>query len=310
MRKLLRILILSFLCTAAVLGVVKLSWILDARNKAEILSTQRQTGHFNIYTDMDQSQMDFYVMFLEDFYSYFEDNYFKLNSQKPLEVYLFKNEQTYRPYVQSLYKDYTPYGFYTGFRTNRIVVNGDSGLGTVTHELVHYFIDVGFKTEPPKWVDEGIATFFEKFIGHFEENGELSISFGYFSNWRFPITKKAIEGINLSDLINSPDPEQCCLRSFSLFLHKKNLFSDCIGQWQKATDQEQWISILEQVYGAPIAQIEIEWKTWVKEQPIDGDVELVASAFVLPYQQWQHWWAENQNKLYWSEHEKIYRVRK
>lgn len=310
MKKLLRIAILSALCTAAVLAVIKISWILDGKNKAKVLNNQWQTAHFSIYTDMDQSEADFYVMFLEDFCSYFEDHYFEINRQNPLDVYLFRNEQTYRPYVQSLYKDYTPYGFYTGLRTNRIVVNGDSGLGTLTHELVHYFIDVGFETDPPKWIDEGIATFFEKFIGHFDENGNLSISFGYFSNWRFPITKKAIEGIDLYDLINSPDPEQCSLRSFSLFLHKKNLFKDCIEQWQKATQQGQWISIVEEAYGLPLNQIESEWKSWIKDQPIDGDVELVSSAFVLPYQQWQQWWSANQNRLYWSEQEQIYRVRK
>ena len=117
---------------------------------------------------------------------------------------------------------YTKYGFYSGLKNNIIVVNRASGLGTATHELVHYFIDVGFPEHPPVWIDEGIATFFEKFIGHFDDSGKLNISFGYFSNWRFPITKKKINKLSLKQIINSKDMSQCAARSFMLFLHKKS----------------------------------------------------------------------------------------
>lgn len=304
-----RTIILSIVCTAIVLGVIKMSWLLDARNKSKVLDKHWQTDHFDIHTDMDDSEADEYVLFFEGFRSYFEENFFSVESKKPLEVYLFKDEDSYRPYVQALYGNYTPYGFYTGLRENRIVINGDSGLGTITHEMVHYFIDVGFETEPPKWVDEGIATFFEKFMGHFDENGKLHISFGYFSNWRFPIAKGMANTIDLSDFIASTDPEQCCLRSFSLFLHKKGLFTKCVKEWKEATQKGDWINIVEDAYGLTLDQIELQWKSWIESQPIDGDVELVESAFVLQDWQWQQWLKANQDTIYWSEQEGIYRVR-
>ena len=54
---------------------------------------------------------------------------------------------------------------------------------------------------------------------------------------------------------------------------------------------------------------EREWKDWIDSQPIDEDVMLVSEAFVLAEDEWQRWWAENQNRLYWSEQEQIYKVR-
>ena len=48
----------------------------------------------------------------------------------------------------------------------------------------------------------------------------------------------------------------------------------------------------------------------MEQQPIDDDVLLVPAAFVLRKSDWEKWWADNQDRLYWSEDEQIYRVKK
>lgn len=299
-----RLLVLSGLLLAAI-GLV----VYDRMPKPapDVLSNQRQTEHFNIHTDLDSFWLDYYDQVFEGFFKYFEENYFKIPQKRPLTVYLFKNEHSYKPCVQKLVRFYTPYGFYMGSKRNIIVVNRDSGLGTATHELVHYFIDAGFSKKPPKWIDEGIATFFEKFIGHID-HGRLDISFGYFSDWRFPITKAAIDKLSLEKIINSPDPDQCAVRSLMLFLHKKKLFTNCVRKWQTGLTDATGVKILEEVYGRSLAQIEEDWKAWVRSQPIDGNVKFVPMAFVLPQQEWQMWLSINKHKLYWNEEEKIYKV--
>jgi len=197
-----------------------------------------------------------------------------------------------------------------GPQENIIAVNRYSGLGTATHELVHHFIAMSFARRPAKWVDEGIATFFEKFIGHLDNEGKLTISFGYFSNWRFPITKRIVNELNLREMIGAKEPDQCAARSLMLFLHKKGLFKNFVRQISAVKDDRDGSATLQKVCGKPIAEIERQWKDWIKSQPIDEDVLLVSSAFVLKENEWQVWWRANKDKLYWSEQEQIYRVEK
>jgi hypothetical protein len=276
----------------------------------DVLSNQRITNHFHIYTNLDSNSLDYYERFFEGFVDCFEKHYFNIRQDRPLIIYLFKDESSYKPYAETVGGSYTKYGFYLGLKKNIIVVNRASGLGTATHELVHYFIDVGFPRRPPAWIDEGIAAFFEKFIGHIDDNGELNISFGYFSNWRFPITKKTIDKLSLRRIITSKDPDQCAARSFMLFLHKKGLFANCVKKWRIAKKDPTGVKVLEKTYAKSIAQIEQDWKTWVRSQPIDENVKLVPWAFVMPPKEWGRWLSENKDRLYWNEEEKIYKIHK
>ena len=283
-------------------------FVVDKNLTEQVLTNQRQTEHFYIYSDLDDDSLDYYEQFFEGFFAYFSDEYFKVGQKRPLKVYLFKNAYSYKPYAKSV-RSNSPYGFYMGPKENIIVVNRDSGLGTATHELVHHFIATGFARRPTKWVNEGIATFFEKFIGHLDREGRLTISFGYFSNWRFPITKISINRFNLRELLLAKEPDQCAARSFMLFLRKKGLFRSFVKQVSARADDLTGSATLQKVYGKSIAEIEREWKDWIRAQPIDANVRLVEAAFVKTPSQWQVWWQVNRNRLYWSQEEQIYRVR-
>ena len=305
----LRILFLLGIAVLLFLLVAYADYRYGFRRHPKILSTQRKTEHFHIYTDLDSDSLDYYEHFLEGFFDYFNSQYFKIGQKRRLKVYLFKDAIGYQSYAQSVLKSYTPYGFYMGPWTNIIVVNRDSGLGTATHELVHHFIATSFASHTPEWVNEGIATFFEKFIGHLDKQGKLTISFGYFSNWRFPITKQNIGTISLSRLIASTNPDQCNARALMLFLHKKGRFKNFIRQMAEQTNDPTGSITLRKVYGKSISRIEQDWKDWIKSQPLDANVALVQRAFVLTDQQWQSWWKANKNTLYWSDDEQIYKVK-
>jgi hypothetical protein len=276
----------------------------------KVLSNTLVTERFRIYTDLDSDTLDYYKLFFNGFFDYFEANYFKINQTEPITIFLFKDQNGYKPYVKTIQRFYTPYGFYLGQGRNLIVVNRESGLGTMTHELVHYFIDTSFARRPPKWINEGIATFFEKFIGHFDENGKLIISFGYFSNWRFPQTKRKIGEISLEKLMKSDEPDESAARSIMLFLHKKKLLGACIEKWRVEMTEPTGVRDLERVYGKPIDEFEADWKKWVRAQPIDENVNLVPTAFVLRQKEWDKWLSENGNRLYWDDEDKLYKARK
>ena len=273
------------------------------------LSNQRKSEHFHIFTDLDSNSLDYYEHLFEGFLEYFNNEYFKIHQDRRLKIYLFKDTNSYKTYVGNTYKNYTPYGFYLGPWVNTIVVNAESGLGTAIHELVHHFIAINFSDRPAGWIDEGIATFFEKFIGHIDKKGNLHISVGYFSNWRFPITKKNVERLNLHQLICSKEPDQCAARSFMLFLHKKGLFKDFVRQISVQNDDPTGITTLQNIYSQSIDEIELHWKNWIRSQPIDGNVNLVPWAFVKTEEQWQQWKSANINKLFWNKREQIYCVK-
>lgn len=279
------------------------------RGIPKILSNQRKTKHFHFYTNLDVNSLDYYEQVFEGFYSYFNKNYFRIRQKRPLKVFLFKDTESYEPFARKARKSYTRYGFYMGRKKNIIVVNRQSGLGTATHELVHHFTAVSFASKPDKWVREGIATFFEKFIGHLDSEGKMTISFGYFSNWRFPKTKKRLDKISLKNLIASRKPDQCVARSLMLFLHKKGVFKPFVKQMRVKRNDPTGAVTLQKVYGKPLAEIEREWKVWIKAQPVDDNVKLVRLAFVKTDQQWKAWWKENKSRLYWSEKEHIYKVK-
>ena len=304
----LRMLFLLSIAILLFLLVLYADYMYGLRRHPKVLSNRLKTKHFHIYSNLDSDSLNYYEHFFEGFFEYFDSEFVKIGQKRRLKVYLFKDTISYKPYAESVRAQYTPYGFYKGPWVNIIVVNRDSGLGTATHELVHHFIATSFAKEPPEWVNEGIATFFEKFIGHLDKEGKLTISFGYFSNWRFPITKKNVDKLSLSRLISATEPDQCAARSLMLFLHKKGVLNNFIRQMSMQTDDPTGLVTLQKVYGKSIPEIEQKWKDWIRTQPIDGNVKLVKQAFVKTESQWQAWWQANKDRLYWSEKEQIYRI--
>ena len=271
------------------------------------LGNSIESPYFQVYTDLSDRPAQFYITFFNEFYRYFESEYFPVHQKKKLKVFLFGSPAAYREYVEKKFKNYTPYGSYLGRRYNTIVINLGSGLGTATHELVHHFMATANLDYYADWISEGFPAFFEKFIGYLDNEGKLHISLGYFSNWRFPLTKKVIDQYTLEALFKTED--QSVARSFNLFLHRQ----DCLNKFIQALHTEAGnadpIKILTAVYGADLETIESEWKGWVKSQPIDANVKLAKRSFILPYAQWVRWWKTNRENLYWDDEKRLYVVR-
>jgi hypothetical protein len=263
--------------------------------------------YLQIHTDLTNQQAHFYSNFFYEFYRYFEREYFPVHQEQRLKVFLFGSPATYRDYVRNQFKNYTPYGSYLGLKKNTIVVNLASGIGTATHELVHHFMAIGKINHYPDWVSEGFPAFFEKFIGYIDSNGKLHISLGYFSNWRFPLTKNVINKYTLEALFKTRD--QSVARSFNLFLHRQGCLAEYIKTLYTGEGRADPVKTLEVIYGADLVTIEREWIGWVKSQPIDANVKLVEKSFILPHTEWVRWWNLNQNYLHWDEEKRLYVVR-
>ena len=85
-------------------------------------------------------------------------DYFTRDPAHILNIWLFKNTASYQRYTRELFNDEpdTPYGYYSG--THRaLIMNIETGSGTLVHEIVHPFIEANFPACPP-WFNEGLAS--------------------------------------------------------------------------------------------------------------------------------------------------------
>lgn len=113
-------------------------------------------------------------------------DYFTKNPNAILNIWLFKNTASYKHYTRQIFNDTpeTPYGYYSS--THRaLIMNIETGGGTLVHEIVHPFIEANFPACPP-WFNEGLASLYE-------QSGEVEGHLYGFPNWRLPGLKQAIK---------------------------------------------------------------------------------------------------------------------
>ena len=116
--------------------------------------------------------------------------YFDRDPELILDVYLFRDETSYRKHARELFADEpsSPYGYYSP--TDRaLVMNIATGGGTLVHEIVHPFMAANFPA-CPTWFNEGLASLYEQ---SGDQDGEIV---GY-PNWRLPILQRAIRADTL-----------------------------------------------------------------------------------------------------------------
>lgn len=142
-------------------------------------------------------------------------------------------------------------------------------------------------------------------------DGEVVLSIGYFSNWRFPIAKQNVDSYRLDAMLAAgPDVDQCAARSLMLFLHRQHKLKALVDAMRDRGDDRDGAKALARAWGAPLADLDQRWREWLRAQPIDADVELVPQSVVLPEAEWVEWLRANETRLQWSEEDQRYVPRK
>ena len=111
--------------------------------------------------------------------------YFSRDPDHILDVWLFKDKESYEKYTEKLWGKVpsTPYGYYSSSQ-KALVMNIGTGGGTLVHEIVHPFMEANFPDCPP-WFNEGMGSLYEQSS---DKNGEI---WGL-TNWRLAGLKAAI----------------------------------------------------------------------------------------------------------------------
>lgn len=127
--------------------------------------------------------------------------YFDLDPDHVIEVWLFRNGASYQKHTRELFGDRptTRFGYYSP-RHRALIMNIDTGGGTLVHEIVHPFMAANF-ADCPAWFNEGMGALYEQCEDRDDAIHGLP-------NWRLAPLQRAIRDrstVPLGELIASND---------------------------------------------------------------------------------------------------------
>lgn len=112
-------------------------------------------------------------------------DFFTRDPDEILDIWLFKNNESYERNVEAFFgtKPTTRFGYFSA-ANKALIMNIDTGGGTLVHEIVHPFVRANFPDCPP-WLNEGLGSLYEQ-CG--DRDGHIC---GY-TNWRLRGLQEAI----------------------------------------------------------------------------------------------------------------------
>ena len=118
--------------------------------------------------------------------SHLKQTYFDRDPSQVLDVWLFKDKESYERDVEQLFgeKPTTPYGYFSPAH-KCLIMNISTGGGTLVHEIVHPFMATNFP-RCPSWFNEGLASLYE-------QCGEEDHQIHGYTNWRLRGLQDAIK---------------------------------------------------------------------------------------------------------------------
>ncbi len=205
--------------------------------------------------------------------SLLQAEYFKQRPDKLIEIWLFKNEKTYRKGAKQFFGDDpdTPYGYYSS-EHDAMVMNIGPGAGTLTHEVVHPFMEANFPNVP-SWFNEGLASLYER---PSERKGHII----GLPNWRLPNLKKEIRDKTLPDMTtllsttsdqfyNAEYDAYAYARYLMYYLQEQGKLTEFYAKFVADKKDLTGKTALEAVLGEKLETFEPKWRKWVLA--IQGD---------------------------------------
>ncbi len=206
--------------------------------------------------------------------SMIEADFFKKQPDKLIEVWLFKNEKTYRRGAKKFFDDdpNTPYGYYSPTH-DALVMNIGPGAGTLSHELVHPYMEANFPNVPT-WFNEGLASLYERPI---EKKGHIWGA----TNWRLPNLKAEIKAKTLPTLAtvlatttdefyNAKFDAYATARYLLYYLQEQGKLHAFYDAFIADTTDLTGKTALEAVIGEDLDTFEPKWRKWVLALPVDA----------------------------------------
>ncbi|OGS23523.1 MAG: hypothetical protein A2297_05325 [Elusimicrobia bacterium RIFOXYB2_FULL_48_7] len=289
-----RLVVYSFL-----VFLVVYAFKLSGKYRWDGYSYKAQKDNITIYSGLPKDETDRYLGACLLFREYF-DREILFQKNKKLTVYLFADTAGYSAYCNKIGVNISEYGFYMKGR-GVITVNAENGMDTLFHEMVHYFIDTG-GYEMPYWTEEGIASFYEKFMGYYADETDYMITFGYFSPYRIKEVKDNRARLGISSL----NTNQSIAANFIMYLYQEGKLRKFLGIYFELKNDREAIA---KTFGKDIKQVEKEWLEWFDGLSFDDDNVVFAHESRLFRSKAGFDDFLQKNRAVWDDVYKMYRVR-
>jgi hypothetical protein len=195
-----------------------------------------------------------------------EKDFFAKRPDKLIEIWLFKNEQTYRKGAKKYFNDEpdTPYGYYSP-EDDALIMNIGPGAGTLSHELVHPYMEANFPNVP-SWFNEGLASLYEQ---PRERNGHMWGT----TNWRLPglqnmIRKKTIPAVSKllettrDGFYEASYDSYAYARFLVQYLQDKGLLRDFYKKFLADTKDRTGKTALAAIVGMDLDKFDVVFQKW------------------------------------------------
>jgi hypothetical protein len=195
-----------------------------------------------------------------------EKDFFAKRPDKLLEVWLFRNERSFRKGAKKFFGDDpdTPYGYYSP--DHKALIMNASGLGTLSHELVHPYMEANFP-DVPSWFNEGLASLYER---PSERHGHII----GLPNWRLPELKREIRAGTLpalTKLLHTSRDEfyeakwdaYAQARYLVYYLQEHDKLHEFYTKFAADSKDASGQTALEDVLGEKLEDFDKKWQAWV-----------------------------------------------
>lgn len=191
---------------------------------------------------------------------------------KMINIYVFRDYDTYETGLRQFIgmDPISPYGHY-GHSQKYIVLNYETGPGTMVHELTHALMSEDFP-EAPIWIAEGMASLYE----HCRAEGYVLKGD---DNWRLPELQAALEKNALTPLplLLAMKPaafretreslNYAQARYFCKYLEELGLLPAIYKEFRDRYHLDPTgARFVAKAFGKPLDVVEASWKRWIAFQ--------------------------------------------
>lgn len=234
--------------------------------KNHTFATKYETGHLLVFCDCDSAATQSLVEPLEGFISYVDKYVCPLKGKYPLLMYIFKDENAMNEFFKVSLGETSSgkvFGRYIS-PMNAVVTYNGSGLGTMTHEIMHKVLDGGVAELDP-WAKEGIPTIFEKTYGYPTASG-WKFSYGYQNPWRLAETENRWNELRLSRIVQhasfTSSDNESEERLVATFLNDNGKLQRYL-ELARIKDKRGFNTYLEAAFGCSMEQIEPRFQNYL-----------------------------------------------
>lgn len=222
-----------------------------------------KTKHVTLYCE-NSDYAQYYSVFLENFLNYIDSRYCKLPTNMHVSVFMLADEKSFKEFMQKNFaEEQSLLGIYQHSYNSLFTYDG-SGLGTLTHEMMHKVLYASFPSTE-NWAVEGLPSFFEKIFGYSDESASEFLV-GYQNPWRIKALGDSLPSISLRQQVfqkvyksSKYESEE---RLVSMFLNRHALLPKYF-QLAQMGSKGRFNTYLEAAFNRDLTEIEPLWQDYL-----------------------------------------------